>query len=413
MRRNSRPVFLVAYSRVVVYLVLRSRNSSKEVVFSAQRHNPKAVVCLVLLLSHNSNKEEVYLVLQLNRSSSKVVVCLETWETHSRSLRSNKEEAFLELEERSHNNSRVADCSETWGPKHKLHSNREFLVKATRFSSNRNRSSSSSNNNNNNNKLRSLSHSRVEYGQSRIYVSLNYALYFPPDCPLTQTCTGQKSVISQIETIYSKWNPESANSSFHTYLYNTFPPDAVPFFRPDPSDNEEKWEEALRKRPNPGAIPFIVKGFWQLGQRILIQEEHLRVLHGRLYEINNGLTDLLNKHDVDITIRAAECRRKHLVLNQKCLALATKTQVLRNRGYVLDSAEEELKQKLASLEKKVFDPALSGRSEEIWARMVSVRERGKQLQYEMERHGLSMKNESEQSLDEETLKKAKKVCCLF
>ena len=77
---------------------------------------------------------------------------------------------------------------------------------------------------------------------------------------------------------------------------------------------------------------------------------------------------------------------------------------------MLDTAEEELKQKLTMLEKKVFDPALSGRSEEIWARMVSVRERGRQLQYEVERHGLSMQNESEQSLDEETLKKAKKVC---
>ena len=241
-------------------------------------------------------------------------------------------------------------------------------------------------------------------------MSPNVSLSVLLERALTEVYIGQKSVINQIETIFSKWNPDSANSSFHTYLYNTFPPDAVPFFRPDPSDNEEKWEEALRKRPNPGAIPFIVKGFWQLGQRILIQEEHLRVLHGRLYEINNGLTDLLNKHDVDITTRAEECRRKHMVLSQKCLALATKTQVLRNRGYVLDTVEEELKQKLTTLERKVFDPALSGRSEEIWARMVSVRERGRQLQYEVERHGLSMKNESEQTLDEETLKKAKKVC---
>ncbi|MCJ1249995.1 hypothetical protein MMC30_007221 [Trapelia coarctata] len=218
----------------------------------------------------------------------------------------------------------------------------------------------------------------------------------------------QRSVTDQIELIFSKWNPESPNSPFHTYLYNTYPADTAPFFRPDPSDNEEKWEEALRKRPNPGAIPFIVKGFQQLGQRIIVQEEHLRVLHGRLYEINNGLTDLLNKHDVSTTARTAECRRKHQVLAQKCLALATKTQILRNRGYAMDTAEEELRQKLTALERKVCDPSLQGRGEEIWARMVSVRERGRQLQFEMERLGFSGKGE-EQVIDEETMKKARKI----
>ncbi|MCJ1396566.1 hypothetical protein MMC18_009457 [Xylographa bjoerkii] len=219
-----------------------------------------------------------------------------------------------------------------------------------------------------------------------------------------------KSVPEQIELIFRKWNPDSADSvGFQTYLYNTVPPDATPFFRPGPNDNEDRWEDALRKRPHPGAVPFMLRGFYQLGQRILIQEECLRVLHGRLYEINAGLTALLTKHDVDLTTRTAECRRKHQALSQRCLALATKTQVLRNRGYAMDGAEEELRQKLLTLEKQVFDPELEGRGEEIWARMVSVRDRGRTLQYEMEKRGLAGLNGNEQKLDEETLEKARKI----
>ncbi|MCJ1377160.1 hypothetical protein MMC17_000252 [Xylographa soralifera] len=219
-----------------------------------------------------------------------------------------------------------------------------------------------------------------------------------------------KSVPEQIDLIFRKWNPDSADSvGFQTYLYNTVSPDAAPFFRPGPNDNEDQWEAALRKRPNPGAVPFMLRGFYQLGQRILIQEECLRVLHGRLYEINAGLTALLTKHDVDITTRTAQCRRKHQALSQKCLALATKTQLLRNRGYAMDGLEEDLRQKLLMLEKQVFDPALEGRGEEIWARMVSVRERGRSLQYEMEKRGLAGLNAKEQSLDEETLEKARKI----
>ena len=77
----------------------------------------------------------------------------------------------------------------------------------------------------------------------------------------------------------------------------------------------------------------------------------------------------------------------------------------------MDGPEEDLRQKLLTLEKQVFDPALEGRGEEIWARMVSLRERGRALQHEMERRGLGGLNANEQSLDEETLEKARKVCC--
>lgn len=166
----------------------------------------------------------------------------------------------------------------------------------------------------------------------------------------------------------------------------------------------------MSKKPHPGAVPVLVKGFGQLGQRMLLQKQLLKVLQGRLHEINNGLAEMLRRHDLEISVRAAAARKRHLRLNQQCMRLATKVQVLRNRGYAMDTAEEELKTKLLALEKKVMDPALNGRGEEIWARMVSVRERGRQLQREYEKAGRVVPREQEQGIDEVVMKKATKVC---
>ncbi|MCJ1447047.1 MAG: hypothetical protein MMC23_007556 [Stictis urceolatum] len=219
----------------------------------------------------------------------------------------------------------------------------------------------------------------------------------------------QKSVAEQISLVYQKWNPQSPSSSFHAYLYNQVDPDAAPFYRPDPSENEEKWEEALRAAPLPGSIPILVKGFEQLGHRIINQERYLQLLQGRLHEINNGLSSLLRRHDLELSTRAAECKRRHIRLGQKCLALATKTQILRNRGYALDGGEEELAQKLRKLERQVLDPALVGRGEEIWARMVNVRERGRWLQGEFEKAGKTVEDGKAGAVDDEVLKQASKI----
>ena len=207
----------------------------------------------------------------------------------------------------------------------------------------------------------------------------------------------------------SKWYPDSPSTLFQTYLYNTVDPDRVPFYRPGSRDDDSKWEEAMRKKPTPGSVPVMIRGFVQLGQRLLQQTQHLDVLQGRLHEINNGLTTLLHKHDLEISVRAAECKRKHLRLSYQCLKLAAKVQVFKNRGYAMDSVEEELREKLLKLERSVSDPALNGRAEEIWARMVSVRERARLLQREFERAGQVVGDEGGGAMDEEVMKRARKV----
>lgn len=220
---------------------------------------------------------------------------------------------------------------------------------------------------------------------------------------------GGKTIPEQMQVLYEKWNPESNTCSFQHYFYNNVQPETVPYYGPGPGEDEQAWEEALAKKPHDGAIPVLCKGFSALGNRLRIQVEAVTALQARLHEINNSLTAMLQNHDLDISIRTVDARRRHATLSQRSLQLATKVQILRNRGYVMDRAEEELKRKLTELERGVFDPQLSGRQEEIWARMVGIRERARFLQQETDRAGNALADGQGESLDEETMKTTNKV----
>ena len=226
---------------------------------------------------------------------------------------------------------------------------------------------------------------------------------------LTVPSPGTKTVMDQMEAVLLKWHPYSATSLFQTYLYNAINPDQAPFYGPNQADDEAKWEEALRNRPNPATIPTSVRGFRELGLRAVGQRQALDVLHGRLHEIVEGLNAILRRHDLEISTRAVAARRRHIRLSNKCLTLAAKAQILKNRGYALDSAEEELRKKLLVMEQKVFDPALNGRAEELWARMVGMRERGRQLEREFERAGRTMEQNQAQEIDESVFARCRQV----
>lgn len=231
----------------------------------------------------------------------------------------------------------------------------------------------------------------------------------PPELKLIGLLV-HRTVPMQMTIVKEKWDSTIFSSPFRTYLYNNVGEDSAPFYQPGYNDDETKWEEALRKRPGPGHVPVLVRGFLELGKRAQRQKDFLAVMQTRLHEINNCLTDLLSRHDLKISVRIADARRKHLVLSKRCLSLAAKTQVLRNRGYAMDDVEEELKKKLAQLERSVFDPSLNGRAEEIWARMLAIREGSKRLQMEVEKAGPSAALQGEGEVNEEVLKKVKKVC---
>jgi nuclear pore complex protein Nup54 len=223
--------------------------------------------------------------------------------------------------------------------------------------------------------------------------------------------TGEKSVRDQMSTLLEKWHPDSPNCTFSYYFYNNVPPEHVPYYGPAMGEDERKWEEALINKPSEGCIPVLARGFAAIGQRLQIQVSAVHALQSRLHEINNSLTAMMQNHDLVISVRTADARRKHAALSQRCLGVAAKVQVLRNRGYALDATEEELKKKLKEIEKGAFDPVLNGRQEEIWARMSGVRARARFLQEEFEKTGRALQQQDEEEiLDEENMKTVKKVC---
>jgi len=180
----------------------------------------------------------------------------------------------------------------------------------------------------------------------------------------------------------------------------------APYYRPQPGEDAKAWEDALTKKPGPGYIPVLCVGFAQMGERIKVQQRNLSNFNTRLHEINDALSNMMQTHETKTSVRALDARRKHLVLKQRCLALATKVQVLRNRGYAMGGDEEVLRTKLMALEKSINDPGLGARGEEIWARMLIVQERARLLKSEIEKSGA----ESIDMLDEEMTRRAKKVC---
>ncbi|OAL01756.1 hypothetical protein IQ06DRAFT_325269 [Phaeosphaeriaceae sp. SRC1lsM3a] len=219
----------------------------------------------------------------------------------------------------------------------------------------------------------------------------------------------EKSVVEQIRILNDKWDPANPNCVFQHYFYNAVKPEEAPFYGPSQGEDERKWEEALSNKPSAGAIPVLARGFEQVAERIRQQAAAVTALRTRLHEINNSLTLLKDAHELNVASRITEAKRKHIVFTQRTLALATKVQILRNRGYVMDQQEEELKKKLADLEKQTFDPVLGGRQEEIWARMSGVRERARILQAETEKVGKSIESQQNGELlseeDQKTLEK--------
>lgn len=208
-----------------------------------------------------------------------------------------------------------------------------------------------------------------------------------------------------METIVGKWTPKNPNTVFKYYFYNNVGQARVPFYQPGPDEDPREWEQAVHDKPGPGYMPALATGFAAVSDRLKMQSQVLSNYRNALHAINSSLDAILSQQDLQTSVRALNARRKHAILRQRCLALATKVQVLRNRGYSLDKDEDDLKTKLETLDQALTDPALSARTEELWSRLILLRGYADTLRNEMERRGA----EAQEGLGEEAEAKAKKV----
>ena len=234
-----------------------------------------------------------------------------------------------------------------------------------------------------------------------------FFFFFTFETPLTNMhlLPVEKPIPDQIATLIAKWRPDSPNTVFKEYFYNKVDENRVPFFQPQPHENPREWEEALQNKPAPGYLPVLGTGFEGLATRLQLQRRTVATFNAGLHEINTKLDAILSQHDLQTSVRALAARRRHNELSKRCLALAAKTQVLRNRGYALSGDEDDLKQKLQALEKTMQDPALSARMEELWSRLIVLRNYADALRVEVNKRGIK----EEEGLGEDIEAKAKKI----
>lgn len=233
---------------------------------------------------------------------------------------------------------------------------------------------------------------------------------------LNSTARTDKSPKEAMTVLVSKWDPNDQRTSLQKYLYNAVNPAYAPYYHPAPGEDEREWETALSNKPKGDAdtayVPVQVRGFKALGERLELQAQVLNRLRVNLHEMNNSLAAIMAKHQQDISVRIETSKRQHAAIAQRTLRLAIKCQVLRNRGYALDSTEEVLRKNILDLHKQIKEPSFSSREEEIWARMVTLRERARWLEEEGKRVGAAAAEAQRQernSLPENVLQGANRI----
>ncbi|RCI12598.1 hypothetical protein L249_0818 [Ophiocordyceps polyrhachis-furcata BCC 54312] len=215
----------------------------------------------------------------------------------------------------------------------------------------------------------------------------------------------QKPILDQIKLVTDKWDPASPNCVFKHYFYNKVDEAHVPFYKPQPYEDPREWEEALQNKPAPSFMPVVCSGYTGVADRLRTQTRAISDFNTRLHQVNAGLDALLQRHELETEVRALAARRRQTAIAGRCLALAARLQVLRNRGYALSSDEDDLKNRLQNLEREVQDPAMGAREEELWSRLIVLRGYSDRLKMDVDQSAGS----DGEPLDSETCAKAKRI----
>lgn len=214
----------------------------------------------------------------------------------------------------------------------------------------------------------------------------------------------EKPIIEQMKLVTEKWDPANPSCVFKHYFYNKVDESHIPFYKPQAHEDPREWEEALQNKPGPQFMPVLCSGYTGVADRLKTQKRAISEFNTRLHQVNSSLDAILQRHELETEVRALAARRRQTLINERCLALAAKVQILRNRGYALSGDEDDLKSRLQKLEREVQDPAIGAREEELWTRLIVLRGYSDRLSKELDKPAAEGRE-----IDEETQTKAKKV----
>ncbi|KAK9374645.1 nucleoporin complex subunit 54-domain-containing protein [Lipomyces chichibuensis] len=217
------------------------------------------------------------------------------------------------------------------------------------------------------------------------------------------------SIPDQLQKIKNSWDPSSPECAFQFYFYNKVPSEQAVLYVKPPNYHQARWDAAIAARPDSGSVPVLALGFTDLQKRVNIQHQQVTAYQVRMHEINSRLTQLITRHDLYTTVKIAELKARHAALAHRTMSLAAKVQVLKSRGYALRPDEEMLKRKFEELTRVLNDPAVFGKINEVWARMMVVRDRIKILNEQMRQTGEQWENAIDWEKDDEQLEKIARI----
>lgn len=208
------------------------------------------------------------------------------------------------------------------------------------------------------------------------------------------------TISDQLTKIQKSWDPNSPTCQLKTHFYNKVNDESIAASIQRPADDSpEEWEHAMSQKPAKyPSVPVKVKGFDDLLKRSSVQVDHIKHSRVILNKVNDNLNNLSSLHDLSNSTRLLNCKTKHKQLSKKLLKITTILSILKSKGYPLTHEEEKLRDEFDNLLKKLNDPIGLGKTNELWAKLSNLKERGKNLDLQL--GDVNLNGESELSNDE-------------
>ncbi|ORZ10718.1 nucleoporin complex subunit 54-domain-containing protein [Absidia repens] len=185
----------------------------------------------------------------------------------------------------------------------------------------------------------------------------------------------QYNVWQQLALIKANWDPSSPLCQFRHYFYNMVPPNEVQLYIRPPNQDEQLWNEAQQKNPDPSCmVPVLAVGFEDVLKRMDIQDRQSELHKEKLEEISQRLETVRRKYELGSRARLEEHKRRHADLTQRIIRLLRVVQVIRYKGFPLSQQEELCQKQFEELSTQASNPEqLYTKMLELWSQLQAIK----------------------------------------
>ncbi|KAH8547657.1 nucleoporin complex subunit 54-domain-containing protein [Umbelopsis sp. PMI_123] len=157
-----------------------------------------------------------------------------------------------------------------------------------------------------------------------------------------------------------------------TLFYNIVHPSEVQRFTKPPNEDDKAWEMAMKNNPDPSCmVPVRAVGFEALRTRIETQDKQSQAHRIKLEKMK----EVRRKHTIETVVKLQEYKRRHIDLTQRVIQFLKYAQILRNKGFSIESDEEALRAKLENVQSHLHQSEqFHGKLNQLWAQLQLVRE---------------------------------------